>query len=359
MKKIWILACMICTVVLFADPRPVFKIGAVLPLSGNLSALGQEMRDALTLALEESPQTSIEYRIFCEDNEDNRLNLTNMAVRKLVSLDKVDFMFSMWPPNASVIDPYVEQKHIVHFSITWYLNSFEKYQWTCQEGPSAEGYTSATISLLKSQRCKRVAIASFMEVGSKQIVENLVSKLKKENIPVVFNELVMPAERDFRAYLLKLRETHPDALVQIFNPPQEEIFNRQMREIGYDVPYITGCFDFYSSEARKYIEGCVYPSFLWTTGDFKSRFKKRFGYELTSYAGWIYDSTKIMIQTVEQYYKINHRLPTHEELLALLKKPREISGLTIGQATIHSDGWMETPFVLRKIVNGKDTEIKP
>lgn len=320
--------------------------------------MGEEMRDAVRLALEDCPNKRVEYQLFFEDNESNKLSSTNLAIRRLVNLNKVDFVFSMWPSNASVIAPYVEKSHIVHFNLTWYSNAFARYHWTCIEGPGMEDFTDKLVYILKKRGCKRVAFASFVEEGIRELSSVVIPRLKKEGFEVVFNELAMPDERDFRMYVLKLRETHPDGLIQFFDPPQELIFNRRMHELDCNIATVTGSFDFYSSEATKYMEGQIYPAFIWVEEGFQTKFKERFGYETTSYAGYMYDLTKMVVRVIENYYATNGRPPTHEELLGILKTPRTVDDLVIGKAIVHDNGWMEVPFVIRKIQNGKPIEWK-
>jgi hypothetical protein len=131
-----------------------------------------------------------------------------------------------------------------------------------------------------------------------------------------------------------------------------------MHELDCNIATVTGSFDFYSSEATKYMEGQIYPAFIWVEEGFQTKFKERFGYETTSYAGYMYDLTKMVVRVIENYYATNGRPPTHEELLGILKTPRTVDDLVIGKAIVHDNGWMEVPFVIRKIQNGKPIEWK-
>jgi hypothetical protein len=182
--------------------------------------------------------------------------------------------------------------------------------------------------------------------------------LAKKHIKIVFDQLVEPSERDMRGYILKLRETHPEGVIQGFESPQDEIFNRQSHEVGLIWKATTGWFDYYPPAARTYINGNLYASDLWVAEGFREKFKKRFGHDFVTDAPHAYDVATIIVKTVDEFYAKNKRLPTHAELLKALKSPRELPGLMAGKGRMHENGWLETPFALRRIVNGKAVDVK-
>ncbi len=348
--------CSVAGTLWAAEPaRPVFKIGIIAPLTGDFANIGQDVREGATLALEEHPTTSVRYQVFYEDSQ-NQPRLNNTAIQRLTSLNKIDVAISLWSPAANVVAPIAESTQTLHFTIAWDSKIVERYRWTLIYGPSMEGFAARVLEIFKAAGCKRIAVASSVHIGNNRVIAALKPLLKASSMELVFEEQLAPSERDFRVYLMRLAETHPDATLQMFEPPQDEIFNRQARQLQIPLGVTTGYLDYYSPEARQMIDGSIYPSDLWATAEFREKFRARFGHDFVTDAPHAYDLVQILIDTVEDFYAAHTRLPTHEELLALLKTPRELD-LAAGKSVMHANGWLETPFMLRRMASGVPVEL--
>lgn len=69
------------------------KIGAILPLTGDLAYVGQEMQRGMGLALQEADNPNI--KIIYEDDLTFDIKSSVNAANKLVNLDKVDVVFQL------------------------------------------------------------------------------------------------------------------------------------------------------------------------------------------------------------------------------------------------------------------------
>jgi branched-chain amino acid transport system substrate-binding protein len=336
--------------------RPILKIGIIAPMSGDASFIGEDVRNGATLALEDIGDTGVKYDLIYEDNQ-NVNRLSNEAAQKLIHIDKADIIYSLWTNGAEIVGPLAERSHIIQFNTGWEPEAARKYHWTLVYGASYEDFAAKSVALFKQAGCKRVAIAEMLHVDVIKVVDAALPLFKKEGIQIVFNEPVTPDLRDFRTWILKIRSANPDGLWEPYwDPPQDAIFHRQMRELQYRPVFMTGYYDFFSPDLVRNVDNSYYPSELWAKDAFTKHFKERFGHPFLSRAAHIYDMTTIVIKTTEGFYSAHHRLPSHEELLALLKTPRELSDLMVGPGRMHSDGWIEVPFAIREIKNGKIVE---
>lgn len=92
------------------------KIGAVLPLSGNMAQLGESGRTGLLLAEEYiNSKNDRKIKIFFEDGMANPTSSIN-AVNKLVTLDKIEIVFSIISAVELSIVPIQEKEHFLMFS---------------------------------------------------------------------------------------------------------------------------------------------------------------------------------------------------------------------------------------------------
>ena len=97
--------------------QEVIKIGAVLPLSGNLAQLGESGQTGLLLAEEyiNSKDDSKKIEFLFEDGMANPTSSIN-AVKKLVTFDKIDIVFSIISAVELSIVPIQEKEHFLMFS---------------------------------------------------------------------------------------------------------------------------------------------------------------------------------------------------------------------------------------------------
>lgn len=333
------------------------KIGVIAPLSGNQGFMGEDVRDGITLALEDLGKTKVAYKFIYED--DMGINrVTNEAVSRLISLNKVDMIYTLWTPAANIVGIRTEAAKVIQFNTSWDPEPCTKWKWTLVYGASLDEFARKTVDIFKKAGCKRVAIASFVHLGNQKVITAALPLFEKERIKIVFDEQVNPDERDFRVYLLKIRESKPDGIWQLWYAPQDEIFNRQAHILGIRWPVSVGYFDLFPQESLCYLDGNLFPSELWARADFTSKFKSRFGHGFTTRAAHVYDMTTIVVKTTEEFYASHNRLPTHEELLALLKTPRELPNLMVGPGRMHKNGWIEVPYAIRKVKDGKIVDVK-
>jgi branched-chain amino acid transport system substrate-binding protein len=373
MKKIllWLLFVVVLAIILFVNAKraediskgdkPVLKIGVIAPLTGDNAPLGEDMRNGVTLAVEEA-QDKIPFvvkPIFEDDQLESRQ--TNECARRLISLNHVDFLFTLWTPSANLVGRIADEAHVIQFNTSWDAAPTEKYKWTLMHGATYQDYADKVIDIIKKSGAKRVAIASNVELGNNMCIAYAEPILKKAGIDVVFDEKYAPGTYDLRTYFLKLRETKPDFIWHHNNPPGDIIFFRAWAQLGDKLP-ATGYYDFMRPEYKEFgrwIEGDVFASSLYTTPEFTEKYTRRFKYPPYVRAGHFYDMTRIVIQAADTLYKKLGRMPNREELLTELKRPKELPDLVVGPGRMTTSGWVESHYVLRQIKDGKIIDYAP
>lgn len=340
--------------------KPVLKIGVIAPLTGNNAMLGEDMRDGVTLAIEGwKDKLPFEIEPIYEDDQ-LQSKLTNETALKLIGWDKVDVLFTLWTPSANLVGRIADNAHVIQFNTSWDAGPTEKYKYTLMHGATYQDYADKVIDIIKASHAKRVAIASNIELGNNMCIAYAEPLLRKAGIEIVFDQKYAPGEYDLRPYFLKLRETHPDFIWHHNNPPGDVIFFRAWAQLGDKLPS-TGYYDFMRPEYKetsRLIEGDVFASSLYTTPNFAENYTKRFGHPPYVRAGHFYDMLNITAQAAKDLYQEFGRMPTHEELLAEMKRPKELPNLVVGRGRMTASGWVESHYVLRQIKNGKVVEYK-
>jgi len=120
MKKAVILAVTIVLPLVFLscqDKQEIVRIGAVLPLSGNLAQLGESGKTGLLLAEEyiNNKYGNKKIEFLFEDGKANPTASIN-AANKLITLDKIDIVFSIISAIDLSIVPIQEKERFLMFS---------------------------------------------------------------------------------------------------------------------------------------------------------------------------------------------------------------------------------------------------
>jgi branched-chain amino acid transport system substrate-binding protein len=330
----------------------------IAPLTGNNAELGEEMRNGITLALEEQKNKSkIELKTIYEDDQ-LELRQTNLAALRLMQLEKVNVIISVWTPAANLIATRIESAHVIQFNTGWDTSVTEKSKWTLTHGGDLREYAKMSVECMKIAHTKRLAIAALQHLGNVKVIEAAMPLIKEAGIQVVFDERYVPGERDFRTYVLKIRETKPDFVWMLALPPEDTILLRAQKEMDLLWP-ATGYFDYTNPEYYKYLEGDIFPQ-LFPKEAYIQKYTKRFGHapKLVE-AGHCYDMINIISDSANALYKKLGRVPTNEELLVELKRARPLPDLTVGPGAMNPAGYVETQYTLRQIKNGKIIDYAP
>lgn len=195
------------------------KIGMIAPLTGDVAALGEEMKAIAEYVLpsinEKYKSQGYEFEIVYEDGKCNAGSATN-AFSKLTDIDGVKFVFGGACSGESLaIAPLLEGKKVVAVSATSsnpdiegkspYLFSLSYNDETVTDGLTTELSKYKKVALLSEQ--------SEYNTGIKKKVEE---KLAKTNVEIVANEEFAKGSSDVRNVLQKIKAANPDVI--LLNP---------------------------------------------------------------------------------------------------------------------------------------------
>jgi ABC-type branched-subunit amino acid transport system substrate-binding protein len=355
-KRTFLLLLTLSVCALGADMRPVFKIGVIAPLTGNMSMLGEEAKNGIALAQEEL-HTGFDVKMIYEDDQFEGRQ-TNAAALKLLQLDRVDAIISIWDSAAMVVGPRVEKAGVLQFNAGWDPQIMGGKKWTMVHGGNYREFVRRSIEVMQIYHTKRLAIVGPVSVGDINCMKVARPLLKQAGIEVVFNEFYPHGTRDFRTYLLKVREAKPDFVWNLNTPPEDEIFWRSETELGLRWP-TTGDFWVTTPDLYHYIDGALFPE-IHVDPQFTARYKARFGYTPKMLESAIcHDIYKMIVETAQAHYEKTGRLPTHEELLVELKISRLLPTLAINYSAMKGTGYVESKYVLKQVKDGKVVDYAP
>ncbi len=209
------------------------KIGAILPLTGEFSILGEQMQRGMELALQDYPEANI--KLVYEDDHtfDNRVALT--ALNKLVTVDRVVAILNPVVNTIKALAPVLNEQKvpgIVFWDNTREMSGLGEYVFSIGFSTELAGEDMAIFAYSRLDD-RRVAVISHLDEWSGIIANAFIAKFTSLGGKVVLHVNTSVSETDFKTNILKAKQSGAEALYSPFFPQSVNDLVRQARELGY------------------------------------------------------------------------------------------------------------------------------
>ncbi len=330
-----------------SDVKETFKIGAILPLTGDLGFIGEGFKNAMLLAKEQLGDTKYNYKILFEDDQHDQ-KLTAGAANKFISIDKVDAIVSLGDSTAPVVSPLATKHNKIHFglAVQAYVakgdNNF--IHWT----PAVE---QAKVLVKEFQRrgIKKVGLFGSNYEGFIELMSALREKLKNTDIKILTDQTFQNDAKDFRTLIAMAKQTQPEIYVVLAMTPSLEILAKQMKEAGIKTP-LTSMESFDVTQEPELFEGYWYVSAAVPSSGFADAYESKYQTSPPVTAANGYDIFNLIVTAVEKAGASTK--PTTEEISRELRKIKDFPG-ALGDLTVREDGVVLSKASLKMIKNGK------
>jgi branched-chain amino acid transport system substrate-binding protein len=215
------------------------KVGVILPLTGPAAAMGETSKKSVELALanlSESERKNIEI-VYGDDQLDTKQTVA--IAQKLIDVDKVNAIVA-WSSPTAVAASYIAEKNsipMIGLGNSPEINTNKKWAVRYMLGPNAQA--NAIKTMLLDGKYKKVALMWNQSDGPKSVHDELVKILPAGGFTVVADESVTKAENDFKTSITKIRASKPDVVV-VYISPQVGVFGKQAKDLGLNVPLVSG-----------------------------------------------------------------------------------------------------------------------
>lgn len=317
----------------------LIRIGAILPLTGYLSNLGQDEKIGIELALAEINKKQEKIKVIYEDGQANGKNSLT-AVKKLLNQDVNKFIISTTPTVMSVLESYKENKSL--FFVSQFMTSgvIEKYNNAIRVYPHVNQETDLFAEYIKAMNIKKIALFYVDNDYGKNAIQSLKSKLNAEEIHF-YEETFDLKNKDYKNQFYKITEYHPDAVLIYSYPDQWPAIAKQMEEAKIDKLILanTGYCLSYSDEYKKlsFSNRIVFsaPYYFYSKESEKIRnfsdlLQKKYKKEINFDIAYFYDAMMILY---ENYQLLNESSEVIKE--NILKK--EYYGITGSIKFVNND----------------------
>lgn len=231
--------------------KPTIKIGAIAPLTGNMSLMGDNFKKGIELFKEQHPDRNI--TIIFEDDALNSAK-TVLAAKKLIETDKVNAILTYSSQAAGVTAPIIANSKAIHISQstdTEFTKKANNYAFTSIASEDAE----ILLQDIVKRGYKKIALITANETFSNLVEKNIKEQISNYDIQIVFDEKIIPSTKDFKLLIQKSQLHKPDIYIIQSWSPEIDIFVRQLKEYDADIVFTSMYSPFFSNQKALYENG--------------------------------------------------------------------------------------------------------
>lgn len=221
--------------------RKVVKLGAIIPLTGAVSDIGDSFRKGLNLAIANIPTNSkFDYKLIIEDDQLEASKVATSA-NKLLFQDKVDAIISTWSYGGNVVAPMLKSKPIPHFAIAWDPHILNYGTNNFLHLLSPKDFLPDFFRIFKAKSYTKLALVYFTEAGSEYCATEFKKLAKENNMEVVSEHNVLTNE-DFYTLALKIKNSKAEIVFTNLVAFQTESLIKKLKELKYpgEITSMTG-----------------------------------------------------------------------------------------------------------------------
>ncbi len=216
--------------------QPEIKIGAVLPLSGDAQAFGQEARMALEHSLADFPNKKFKYKLIFENDQLSPAK-ASLAAKKLLDIDGAKIIFSNWSYGGNAVASTLKNKPAINLAFAWDQQILAVADNNFIISGAPERLAKAIIQKIQAEGGKSIILIGFQEAGVEFSFNALEAYAKENGISVLKRIETNPAEiADYRSLLTQAKSLKPDYLVTCLIYPQMLELFKQMKILKVDLP---------------------------------------------------------------------------------------------------------------------------
>lgn len=372
-RKTWLIIAGVVAVALvgwliyqaYVPKEEIIKIGAILPLTGDLSSYGVDTRKALEMAVEElNARGGIDGRRLMLVAEDSR-GSSATAVSAFSKLVDVDRVYGVLGPITSAevlsVAPVANSKRVPIISPSATspdITDAGDYVFRTINADIVE--TEAFAAYVRNElNVPNAGIIALDAAGTLSYANSFESFFTKLGGSVVSKEIVSEAATEYRTPVRKILDNKPAAIYVSGYSKEIGQIVKQIREMDKKVMLLS----YQSAEDNRVVQiagvavdGMIFSSTTLPEGtlgeknkQFINNFKDKFGKEPGVFTAEIYDGLYVLAEAIRRC------AGNRDKLLEELRKTSGHSGAS-GTITFDKNGDVHKPIAVYRYVG---TEINP
>ncbi len=346
-----------------AESKPEYRLLAVLPLSGNLAAIGTPKREAMELAIEQGKAAypDVKIAVDFQDSQGTAKDAISV-INQALGTKRPDFMFIDLTPIVDATLPIVDANHILTFAGSAQAGLTSRSEYLFRVFPGGDQEVQLILNYLRQSKPKGVYVIHANELYGRS-VDQALAKYRDE-IHILGSEEYALSDKDFKTQLTKAKESGADAIVLLGYGSEYATLLRQAKELGipsdHFVANLGGVNIGVMQLPPEMTEGMVFagPAFALRGDNIDSyppqqrlvdAYKQKFGKAPDFRVAFVYDTIMLL-------FRAAHDSKTIEEIRAQLRNVNGYEGAS-GRISISDTRDAVVELVLGKYQSGKPVKI--
>ena len=233
-----LILCLICIVAAFGikscqDKQKndnVLKIGAILPLTGSVSDIGEGNKAGIELALEKVNADGKKIEVYFEDGKGDAT--TSMSAMKKLKLQGVDvFILSTTQTVAPILQNYKEDSNLLFSAVCQTKGILDDNSNAFRLYFTSENETTMMANHIVANGYKKIAVFRLNTESCLEPIRTMQQKVSDLNYEADYYEQIFEfSDMDYKTYIANIKNYNPDLLVVYSYPKQWQSIVRQLVE---------------------------------------------------------------------------------------------------------------------------------
>ena len=327
----------------------VIRIGAVLPMTGELSFFGEEERKALELF----EKSNLDVEFLFEDSKGTPKD--GLSAANKLAAQGIKYYISSLSFIVNTIQPVFDREKAANFTLNMDPRSEEKSQYMLRLYVTFYDEMDKLIELAKEKEAKRIAVLYVNVETMHNAVENyLRSQLQPLNIEL-YAEAYDIGNKDFRPLVLKISDKNLDILRILDFGDKLGVVLKQIGESKSlaDVTLVSGIetlLSNYSEFPPELMSRFVFtiPKFLLDESNpVVQQYTSKYGSPPSFDALFAYDVASLLVPAIRK-----HGYENVDEVIEAITSMKEYTG-SAAEYTINEKGGVSPNTYWAKIESGK------
>ena len=334
--------------------KPVVKIGATLPLTGNMADVGLSGQQAVQMAYGKwkEANTKYDYDLVIEDDALDAKRVALVA-NKFINIDHVNAILTMFSTGSNVVSPVANNKKIIHVTCSYGSQPAEGF-YNFNNHTQYEENAKALIAKLKERGIKSISLFNQNNIGSLQQGEVLTDMLEKDgSIKILANETFNLDIRDFTMIINKaLSYGKPDIFYFSGLSPSTLIFAKNLKTVTGELK-LTTINDFTKYNDKTPFNGLWFVESAYGTPDFIKKFGDIYNAEPLNCGSNMYDNLDILIWAFENTApRPGDAVPHSDDVVKTIHSIKNWQG-AVGNISVDEAGIMQSKASIKIVKDGK------
>jgi branched-chain amino acid transport system substrate-binding protein len=299
-----------------ADPPkdpPVFKVGAILAMTGQASFIGQVMSQGMKQAVDEinakGGVDGIKLEAEIEDHKGGGGQDGVAAMNRLVSIHHVQAVLTSFSAPTIAITPIADQQHILLVNggaVSAKLAGMSPYLFNTRS--LATDLSRVAIAYAKELGAKKMAQIQWQNDVGDNIVQIAAPLWKASGGTIVASEAVAQGATNMDTQVAKVRASNPDVIALWMFTPEVALALKRLRDFGMKQPVIG--VEYTENDAK--IAGAAANNYFFANDyfapsddnpwskQFAADYQKRYGMEPDLYGANYYEGVYIIAECIKR-----------------------------------------------------------